>query len=437
VRGTLEKIREGFQSSKGDIDAAVSTFESTTGISVSDDLYKLPKISLALVSVLPPGGGVAPDQVLVVRTSQFEPYLVVLSKLLKQLGADVQPLRVEGRDGAFVSIGQIYTRLGIKVPPSLFPPADHGKLPFLEPALNLAFASIDDDWTVMTTSPQAMARYFTHYSKGEKAAEDASLAAMMKKDVGSDAGFIAYRGGGHFVSAYNTLVGVAWQVVPHFEKELKSYGVDLTQLPPGEAFAAEFRDGFAVMRPGKESFLIHSHRVLSNALFSPSLLGGGIAYVITLGLKKAGLEGASAPGPDDRLKDLGQVLNAYAASAGGGAYPHAPEGTLKAFQAMIDEEQVEDAERFVGLLVRPGGAEKVAKLDPGTDSYALTAENVSYELVPWKQGPKDNPGRILLYEKAARDGKRQVLFVDLGVKTMGNDEFAALLDEQTKKYVRK
>jgi hypothetical protein len=190
-------------------------------------------------------------------------------------------------------------------------------------------------------------------------------------------------------------------------------------------------------RASKDGLLLHGRRVVSNAIGSPSLLAGFIALGAAAAAKKAAGQIAGTPGtssPEARLKALGSILKAYAGSAGAGAYPMDPAGGVIALQKVVDAGLVPDYE----VLVHPAGKEKPAKEPTDGAKAALRDENVSYELVPWKQGPTDNPSRLLAYEKQPYDGKgRHALFVDSSVKYFPEDAFRALLEEQTRRYGKK
>ncbi|MBI4602136.1 MAG: hypothetical protein HY721_09270 [Planctomycetes bacterium] len=442
AREALQKVREGFPDSGPALDAFQRELEGAAGISLADDVYKLPKLSVHAFNVLPPAGGLIPDGVLIVKTAQFEPYLRLVDQVARRLGAEVSNVQVGDREVAYLTISSLYRKLGIG--PASFPSAQAASFlsifEDLEPSLTLAFAPADDEWMVIATTPQAVGRYFSSYSKGKTAADEGGFAGLVRKEVGSEAAYAVYRGGRHFLAAYNTLASLAVMAAPSFEDELKAYGVDLAHLPPGEELSAGFRDGFFLLRPTKDGLLLHGHRVISNALGSPSLAASFLVPAVTAGLKHALKSKLGGSDPAERLKAIGAILKAHAERSGSGAYTHDAEGTLAALQAVVDDESLPaaDRERLLDLLVHPAGKERRARAAPGEEGIELAPENVSYELVPWKQGPKDNPARILAYEKRAYDGSgRHVLYVDLSVKRLPEAELQALLEEQTARYGKK
>jgi len=443
LRGFLEKLREGFPDLVPALDAFERNLENATGLSISRDLGTLPKLNLYSFNKLPPSGGLLPDCVYLVRLSEVEPYLVVLDKISRRVGAEIVSVKVGDRDCAYVMADRILSRLGL-------PPGDVGGsskgledwsqiATALEPSLSLAFAPIDSEWMVVATAPQAIERYFSSYQKGPFVTEEEGVSNLLRQEMGDEAAFVVLRGGRYFVSVYNTAVSLAMLVAPSLESSLKPWGVNLAALPSGENFSTHFRDGFLLLRASDDGLLLHGRGVISNTIGSPALLtafagplGQAVSQGIGLEPPSKGSGGSPASAGERRLEEIGAILGAHAGTSR--PYPYDPKGSLAAFQSLMDSGQVPDP----SLLVHPKGEERPAVRVGDESAFVLTADNVSYELVPWKQGPRDSPSRLLVYEKKPYEsGGRHVLFVNLDMKFLMEDEFQKLLAEQKRKYGRK
>jgi hypothetical protein len=461
ARGVVEALRNGFPQMAGFIGHLIGEFEERTGLSFEKDIAALPRLDVHSFSMQPLIGGYVPDQVAIVRTSEFQPYLVLLDRLARKLGIEVKKVEAGGRDVAYFSAASIYSRLGIPwgaprqgsqadlegmpeemkayVLPIPGQPDIHvhdsylvtvAKTPFPEPSFTLAIASIDAEWMVVSTTPQAVGRYLATYSRGPGSAVEDPLATAVRAEAGKGAAWWGFRGGRQFAAAYNTALSLAMAIAPTLEKQLAPLGIDLAHLPPGEELAPAFaHDGFLVFRPAADSLLIHGRAVLSNALASPTLLSQAAAWVLQAALERQAAAGdAQSTG---RLRELGVLLKAYADGPGNGAFPHDPAGTVASLQKVADAGLLADP----SVLVHPAAGDRPA-VAPGADGkLTLRAENVSYELVPWKQGAGDNPSRLLAYDKNPfAKGGRTALFVDLSVRFIPEAEFQQLLAEQLKKY---
>ena len=438
----LVDLKLGIPEAAAGIDAAVSKFEEATGLSVEKDLYPLPRLSIYGFNALPPGGGFVPDSCAIVRTSQFQPYLVLLDRVARKTGAEVRRIPMEGRDIAYLSAGKILSRMGFApaVPPevAVAEPQDtlkvmlHPRSSAPEPGLTLAFAPLDADaeWMVIASTPQAVGRYFSSHSKAPPLVGDEASTALLRKEVGKDAAFTLLRGGRHLVFAWNTALALAMVVAPTLEKELAELGIDPAYLPPGEELAPAFRDGFYVLRRTNDGLVFHGHRVLSNLVGSPTLASSFLA----LGLQVKAAESAGAPRKsvaEERLRKLGEALRKHAETAGNGAYPRDDQGGLTSLQALVDAGLIGPED-----LVHPRGETPAQPGEAG--KVVLHAHHVSYEMVAWKQGPTDSPGRLLAYEKKPYEGTaRRALFVDGSVRLMDEGEFQELFEGQAARYGRR
>jgi hypothetical protein len=447
IRGLHEKLKAGWADTAAAIDGLVSRLEGVTGLSLQSDLYLLPRLSLHSFSILPPAGGLLPDSISIVRTSEFQPYLVALDKFARKTGARVESLEIAGRGVAFFTMARIEERVGLAPPRivsvrrGLGAGGDEETVHELMPwgglfregpssSLTLALAPIDAEWMALSRTPQGISRYFSTYSKMPPALQEEAVAGLIKKEIGNEAGFSILRGGRHVLFLYNTALTIAMLQAPLLEKRLKALGVDLAQLPPGEDFQAAFRDGFLLFRPAKDGFLVHGHRALSNLIGSPTILSAIMEIGLAMEIEKE-LGDEVPSGPEARLRELGAAFKRYAETAGMGAYPHDPAGSLAALQKVVDAGLIEDA----SMLVHPVGGEKPARAAGGEAKVVLAEENVSYEIVPWKQGPTDSPSRILAHEKKPYGaGGRHVLFVDLRVELLEEAEFQRMHREQSERY---
>jgi hypothetical protein len=446
IRGLHEKLKAGWVDTAAYIDTFVSRVEGLTGLSVESDLYLLPRLSLYSFSILPPAGGLLPDAVSIARTAELQPYLVALDKFARKTGARVESIEIDGRGVAYFSIGRIEERLGLAPPRVVSVRRGLGaggdeeavleRSPLEEmlaggppSSLTLALAPIDADWMVISRTPQGIARYFSVYSKMPPALGEGAFADIVKKEIGNEAGFVLLGGGRHFLRLYDTALTIAMLQAPLLEKTLRALGVNLAHLPPGEEFQGAFREGFILFRPVKDGLLVHGHRAFTNLIGSPTVLSAVLEMGLAAELEQElGTEGPSAP--EARLQALGAAFRKYAGTTGGGAFPHDPAGSLAALQKLVDAGLVEDT----SILVHPGGGEKPAQAGGG-GRIVLAEENVSYEIVPWKQGPTDSPSRILAFEKKPYGGGgRHVLFVDLSVKLLDEAEFRELHREQSERY---
>ena len=439
VRAIVE-LKLGIPEAAPDIDAIVSKLEEATGLSVEKDLYGLPRLSIYGFNALPPGGGFVPDSCAIVRTSQFQPYLVLLDRVAKKIGAGVRSIPMEGRDIAYLSAGKILSRLGLApaAPPavSVTEPSDTYKVVIQpavstpEPSLTLAFAPIDAEWMVIASTPQAVGRYFSRYSKDPSLSVDEASMGLLREEVGKNAPFTFLRGGRHLVFAWNTALALAMAVAPTLEKELVELGIDPAYLPPGEELAPAFRDGFYVFRRSNDGFVLHGHRVISNLVGSPTIASA----LLALGLQMKAAESAGAPGKsvaEERLRKLGEALRKHAETAGNGAYPLDDKRGLPSLQALVEAGLIGPED-----LVHPRGEKPAQPGDSG--KVMLDAQHVSYELVAWKQGPTDSPGRLLAYEKRPYEGtSRRALFVDGSVRLIEEGEFQTLLEGQAARYGRR
>ena len=439
VRAIVD-LKLGIPEAAADIDALVSKLEEATGLSVEKDLYPLPRLGIYSFNALPPGGGFVPDTCAIVRTSQFQPYLVLLDRVARKIGAEVRSIPMEGKEIAYLSAGKILSRLGLAPPAGapdvprpdpvqIFGMASGGEKP-IDPSMTLAFAPIDADWMVIASTPQSVGRYFSSHSKATPLSADEASTALLRKEVGKDAPFTFLRGGRHLIFAWNTALALAMVVSPTLEKELAELGIDPAYLPPGEELAPAFRDGFYVLRRTNDGLVFHGHRVLSNLVGSPTLASALLAY----GLETEIAKNAGAPAKsvaEERLRKLGEALRKHAETAGNGAYPRDDQGGLPSLQALVDAGLIGP-----GDLVHPRG-EKPAQ--PGEEGkIVLDTHHVSYALVAWKQGPTDSPGRLLAYEKKPYEGTvRRALFVDGSVRSMDEGEFQELLEGQAARYGRR
>jgi hypothetical protein len=439
LRGLLQMLRQGFPDLVPAVDGFERGLENTTGLSISRDLETLPRLNIYQFNKLPPAGGLLPDCVYLVRVAEVEPYLVLMDRVCRQLGAEIVSVRVGDRDCAYVMADRILSRLGITAlgtdgPASM--PRSWSQIAAVEPSLSLAFARIDAEWMVVAIAPQAIERYLSSYQKGPFITEEEEVSSLLRQDIGGEAAFTLLRGGRYFVSVYNTAVSLAMLLSPALESSLKPWGIHLAALPAGENFSPHFRDGFVLLRASADGLLVHGRGVISNAIASPALLAAVAEPLGQVAVQSAGLKppskGSGGSAAHRRLRAIGAVLGASAGESR--AYPYDARGSLATFQGLVESNKVSDP----SLLVHPRGEERPAVRVAGESAFVLTAENLSYEFVPWKQGPRDSPSRMFVYEKKLYErGGRHVLFVNLEVKFLMEDEFQELLAAQKRKYGRK
>jgi len=140
----------------------------------------------------------------------------------------------------------------------------------------------------------------------------------------------------------------------------------------------------------------------------------------------------TSPG-EQQLRRVGALLTAYMEKTGDRAYPFDTAGSVASLQKVVDSGVVSDP----SVLVHPLSSDRPATKGAGGE-VSLSERNTSYVIVPWKQGPRDSPTRLLLYEKSAYTrGGRYVLFVNQTSKFLPEREFQRLLREQTSRYGKK
>jgi hypothetical protein len=382
------------------------------------------------------------------------PYLSLLDNLARKLGAETRPIEVAGRTAAYLKVTGLLRKLGVLEMLGIGPGPQPGELPTwsrlavtsLDPGISLVFAPIDDEWFLVANTPQAAHRYFEFYSKRPKlsGAEEARETISV---LGKDAAFILFRRGKSVLAAYNTLLGAVNLLAPHLRPLLDKFQVDPASLPPAEEFLDDFREGFLAFTSSPTYLRVRGHRALTDlaAEASPLLLGASFAV---LGLRSSRevvrpLEATAQAGPDTapapanpaeaRLKKLYEKMVKYSKTAGKRAFPYDPQGSLAAFQRLVDA--VRDVEPQD--LVHPLSTTRPA-LRSGAGKLKLKEANVDYELAPWKQGARDNPSRILCYEKKAFDrGGRYVLFVDGSVKFFPEAQFKTIWNQQKARYSKR
>jgi len=243
--------------------------EEATGLSLADDLEKLPRLEVTSFLVPSPSGGLFPDGYAVCRLAQILPYLQALDKLAHKTGAEIRPLEIGGRSVAWLRIESVMRALGVGPatgPLATLPDGVKRLLVALDPSVSIAFTPLDDEWILLADSPQAIERYLLVHAQSTKVAESARWRALLAA-FGSEKGAFCVLGGGESALAgYNSLLSVVALLAPTMEDVLAELHVDLALLPPAEEFLPLFRPGFVLVGRSEGVLVIRSHRLLTNAL---------------------------------------------------------------------------------------------------------------------------------------------------------------------------
>jgi hypothetical protein len=451
LRETIQGVEARWPQAKGEIEAFSSRLEEALGVSLSRHLYLLPRVDIHAFQVSPPAGGLLGDSLALVKAGEAKPYIALLETMARKTGGGPQQLEVLGKQVEYVRVSGLLSRLGMLPEGFRMGGAEAALVAALmNPALTVAHAPLDDNWLVLGSTPHAVARYLEHYAKGKKLSEDEAVVQLLRNQIGSGAAYVAVRGGGAFLGVYNSLVSAANLAAAKLEHLARPYGIEPAHLPAGEVFASRFGTGFVLLRSDKDSIVLHGHRFFSHSVVSAGALVFGALAGIGMTVRTVRIEEAqpfvdsadepATPPPavpatpgGRRMAAVGELLKKYLEATGDRAYPFDAAGSLASFQMLASSGVLDDPE----VLVHPLSSETPAAKGGGGE-VKLTDANVSYVLVPWKQGPRDNPARILCHEKKAYDRSgRHVLFVDLKVKFLPEDEFVKLLAEQTQRYGKK
>ncbi|MBI4586131.1 MAG: hypothetical protein HY717_19140 [Planctomycetes bacterium] len=256
-----------------EVQQRVKTFEESSKASLKEDLFQLGKLNLFVAAVPPPGGGFFDDTFVFVKTKEFAPYFQLAQKLASAVGKEAVKIPEGGKEITYVRAGSVFTRLlGIDLENLELP---QGLLAMLaDPAISVAAAPVNDEWSVVSNAPQPILRYLRFHAKGARLAPDFELASRLKEVQGA-ALYEVFRPGKLFLTAYNTLVSAAVVYRPLYEAYVGELEVDAFKLPPGEKFMGSLKEGFVAMHISDGGIQLHGHRVFS-AYAGVALLGVGI-----------------------------------------------------------------------------------------------------------------------------------------------------------------
>ena len=432
---------------ESDVQGFIRGVEKALEISVSREVYTLPRIDAFTFVRTPPAGSLVPDVLSVCRRSQAQPYLAFLEKVAG--GGKKRTVDALGTEVAWLRVGGLGRFLNLGSPPRSTSRSfeDIVESALTDPALGIAWAPIDADWVVIGMTPQSVGRYFAFYAEEEKASENDALRELVHGRIGKGSAFALLRGGGSVLAGYNSAVSLLSAVEPSLAPVLGEYGIRPSRLPAGELFAPAFRDGFLRVEAREKTLTIHGHRAATNTAITVGLPLVALAALPMVSTRQrvhiahehshGEAVVASTPMDEDpatqRLRKIGELLKQHMEKSGSRAYPHSPDGKAAGFQKLVDSGVLTDA----SVLVHPFSSDRPA--GRGEDGKPrITEKNSSYFLVPWRQGPSDVKTRILCYEKQAfQRGGRHVLHVGLGVKFHTEREFQALLAKQLKRYGKK
>ncbi len=245
----------------------VHLFEDATGLSMKEQLQKLPRLDVTSFQVYPPAGGLLPDKYAICPTGQIVAYLQALDAFARKTGAELIPLELDDRSGVYIRAASLMRSFGIG--PASGPLQnldDEIKMAILalDPGISLAFAPITDDWILVADSPQALERYFLVHEKAPKVAESDRWKPLLAATKGS--AFAVLSGGEDFLVGYNTATSILGLLGPTAQPAIVRYGIDVAALPAGEEFLPLFRPGFILAKKDANSVSIRGHRVLTNVI---------------------------------------------------------------------------------------------------------------------------------------------------------------------------
>ncbi|MCZ6795878.1 MAG: hypothetical protein O7J95_19895, partial [Planctomycetota bacterium] len=338
-KALLDKLSEVFPEMGEPIDLFQRSFEEFTGLSVRRDLYSLPRIDLHSFYAMPPAKSALPDFMLLCRTSELSPYIRLLDRVARKLGASVEPLEAGDHTLAYLKVSGLLRRLGL-VPPAA---RERAGSPFTaDVGFSLVFAAVDEEWMLVTGSPQSARRYLDVYARGKKLSDVPEVKDFLQANVPRGAAFDLLRDGKALLWLYNSAVSAANLLAPKLKPFLEPFGVEPAHLPPAEEFSGHFRQGFVIVRARKDSIVIHSHRAFTNLLGSSLSMVGSFAPGLLAAVVPArmGAQQAVALSPvataETRLRELYGTLEKYARESGTRAFPHSSRGSVAAFGKLLD-----------------------------------------------------------------------------------------------------
>lgn len=279
----LDKLlRQNIPEVGEEMDGWFQAMKEHTGIDVEADLFALADITLVSFMVEPPAGGLLSDQVMVAQTEELKSYLSLLKKLAELTEATERELdATKGMKIRYVSLasgktlatggllGAFFSGPGT---PEQLASIPRTVLAAMVPVI--AWVDLPEGWTVVSTLPQALKRYTTHYARGKRFSEVSELAALFRKQASGASAVSVFQGGKSILWAYNSLLSVGSAFAPF----LNMLGVDLAPLPPAEAFEGTVRPGYMSLRMTPEGFTIRGHRALSSS--STVLAGAAVTGIV-------------------------------------------------------------------------------------------------------------------------------------------------------------
>ena len=255
------------------------------GISVSDDLFTLPEITTFAFSAPPPAGSLFRDEVVLVKTDQFQPYWDVLNKFARRFGGGVRENDWQGHQLESMTMFNSEMQQQLSLPrllssaqPAAMGPLVLGGVVFggLTPGGSFTRVDLSDGWTAMSLLPQALMRYVSNYQTAPKLSADDAFAGYAKQHFENTALASAWRGNQSLLWGYNSLVAVANMFSPW----LGQVGIDTTKLPPGETFRADPQPGHARLALEENGF---TFRVMGTIESADSLLVPLVASGVIVG----------------------------------------------------------------------------------------------------------------------------------------------------------
>ncbi len=264
---------------------AAAEFEQELGLGeLTAVLAPLGPLEVWDFSVAPPVGGLGLDTCRLVRTRAVAPY----RKLLLERAAR-HPMRVETFPVEGVSLHTVALAEGVAgSAPWLrsMLSADARGLPdeiaaelvdtSLESLLvGLAWADLDDDWTVVSGMPQAVERYLAYYRHRTDGAPSPVIARAHADLPGCSVGSV-HESGGFVLAAYNTLLSASSQ----YAALLAQLGIETAYLPPAEVFGNAVGLGTARLTTDETGFTLRVHRGFASAsALTAATLGLGVVLV--------------------------------------------------------------------------------------------------------------------------------------------------------------
>jgi hypothetical protein len=283
VESCLRLAEEYFPESRESFDDVFAQIKEKLGIDVPGELFPLARTTFFGFSATPPAGSVFADKIVLARTKSLTPYVALLKKLAEALGAELRPLPSAKREAGH-SAGQYVCLASGSSVRDLWALLGKGETPdltletaFLLPSI--AWAELPGGWTAISTLPQAIARYISHYSRGKKLAEGSVLTEHLRGRMVDASGISVFLSGRHLLWLYNSFLNVGGSFAPL----LAQAGIDLGAVPPAEAFEGQVKPGYSRFRVRPDGLTLSGHRLLSsNGGWAAVFLGAAIVWSVGL-----------------------------------------------------------------------------------------------------------------------------------------------------------